>query len=491
MKLVIEFRWLRDYHGRSASDERAPVEWPPSPWRLVCAMLNAAKPASVADIPEALSWLTTLPAPDIFTPPVGNEQNEPKHTVPLNDLFPSEPWRDGPDSRARLAKFRSDRRLPILEDKTIRYVWNLPKPPPSGLVEAIDSLMAMVPYLGISEDSGIGSAKLIPDGSLEFPPDQSWRAGSGLGRPLPVVDPSALEKLVLFRHSGRRQIHRFGDVTPSIAHYRSGADPDGLFEVFRFEDSSGEFTSFDARHTCEIAEQTRGALLAAMKSTGVSCDFLHGHHEKGRDHLQIIPLPSIGHKHADGKIRRVLLKGTPLAEEMSQVSLVMKELAYAPLPKVSAYLVPEYSRSGVVNAICAESADWISTSPIILPNPDLRGRDGEAWRNRASLSSDQVMRLQEKRKAAQQKIILRLLRDAGLAPLDLAVQNLPLRSSIPAASSFKITPSRSSYLRHTRCHIRFRLEKPITGPITLGPGRFFGLGLLVPARALQCETSSL
>ena len=488
MHLVIAFRWFRDYHGRTAADDRAPVEWPPSPWRLVCAMLNAAKPTSVAQIPEALAWLASLPAPDIFSPPTGDEVPEPDHSVPLNDLFPSELWRDGPESRRRLTKIRSDLRLPILGDKTLRYVWTLKSPAPIGAVESLDSLMSMVPYLGIAEDSGAGSAHIITDHPSTFPDATRWFAGKAHGRFLPLVDPAALQNLVTFHHSGRRQVHRFGDIAPPFTHYHCESDPDGLFQVFRLEDLDGAFVSFEPYALCDIAERTRGAVLQALKATGVSSDFLHGHHAKERDHLQIIPLPSIGHEHADGKIRRVLLKGNPLDGEMRDVSLVMRELAYAPLSKTHAFLVPEYSRSGVVKSLCGESADWVTVSPVILPNPELRGRHGAAWRNRSTLPPEELARLHDKRKAGQQKIILRLLRDAGIAPIDLAVQAQPFKSTIPAAGAFQITSSRASYLKHTRCHVRFKLAKPIPGPLALGPGRFFGLGLLVPARALQCET---
>ena len=489
MNLVIEFSWFRDYHGRTAADDRAPIEWPPSPWRLICALLNAAKPENVEAIPASLSWLVSLPAPDILTPLTGEEIHEPKHIVPLNDLFPSEPWRDGPESRARLAKIRSDLRLPILGDKTIRFVWELKSPPPPNALESLDSLMSMVPYIGIAEDSGTGSAKIISDRKINFPETTRWLAGRDYGSPLPVVDLKTLQNLVTFHHSGRRQIHRFGDIAPIFTHYQCESEPDRFSQVFRLEDSTGGFVSFEPNTICDLSEQVRGALLKALKSTGVSSDFLHGHHGKDRDHLQIIPLPSIGHEHADGKIRRLLLKGNPLAGEMRDVSLVMKELAYAQLTKSPAFLVPEYSRSGVVNSISGESTDWVTTSPVILPNPELRGRDGEAWRNRSTLPPEELMRLHDKRKSGQHKIILRLLRAAGIEPLELSVQSQSFKSKVPNANSFEITPSRASYLRHTRCHVRLKLAKPIAGPIVLGPGRFFGLGLLVPARALQLETT--
>jgi len=488
MNLILEFRWLRDYHGRVAADSRAPVEWPPSPWRMLCALLNAAKPASAKDIPPALRWLAALPAPEILTPPTGEELHEPKHIVPLNDIFPTEPWRDGPKSRERLAKVRADRRLPVMGDHTVRYVWKLSDPAPSAYVEALDALMAMVPYLGIGEDSGIGSASLIPE-KKRFPESSRWIPNRGTGTSLPVVDESTLERLVTFHHSGKRQVARFSEITPAFIPYHCENSPDGVFLVFRFEDSRGGFVSFDPREFCEVAERVRGALLDALQTTGVTCDFLHGHHAKGRDHIQIVPIPSLGHEHADGRIRRVLLKGNPPAGEMREISMALKELSYAPLAKTGACLVPEYSKSGVLRLITEESNVWVSASPVVLPNPELRGRDGDAWRNRANLPAADLLRIQEKRKNGQKKIVSRLLLDAGHEVIDLAVQEQPFHRSIPSANAFKITTSRAKYLKHTRCHLRVVLATNLRGPLLIGPGRFFGLGLLVPARALQLEGS--
>ena len=484
MNLILEFCWLRDYHGRMAADSRAPVEWPPSPWRVLCALLNAVKPASTEDIPPALRWLAMLPAPEILTPPTGEELNEPKHIVPLNDIFPGEPWRDGSDSRARLAKVRGDRRLPIMGDHTVRYVWKLSEPVPLGYVEVLNALMGMVPYLGIAEDSGFGSASLITE-KKHFPESSRWIPNRGTGTRLPVVDESTLERLVTFHHSGKRQVARFSEITPPFVPYHCENSPDGVFEVFRFEDSRGRFVSFDPREFCEVAERVRGALLDALENTGVTSDFLHGHHAKGRDHIQIVPIPSLGHEHADGKIRRVILKGNPPAGEVREISMALKELAYAPLVKSGACLVPEYTKSGVVRLITEESKIWVSASPVVLPNPELRGRDGEAWRNRANLPPADLLRIQEKRKNGQKKIISKLLLEAGLEVIDLAVQDQPFHRSIPSANAFKITSFRSKYLKHTRCHLRVVLASDVRGPLVIGPGRFFGIGLLVPARALQ------
>lgn len=489
MNLIIEIRWFRDYHGRTATDERAPVEWPPSPWRLFCAMLNACKPETEAEIPASVRWLAELPAPLLITPPVGEETSEPPHTIPLNDIYSNEPWRDGENSRGHLVKVRRDFRLPLLGDKTARFIWKaIPEPPP-GTIEELDFLLLKVPYLGVAEDSCSASVYLAARKEPAFPDSTFWIPNSGIGVALPTASASTLKNLVRFHHSGRRQVARFREINPPRIVYRRRDDPPGLFEVFRFEDAKGAYVSFDPRDACAIAENVRAALLTALKNTGVDCPFLHGHHERGRGHVQIFPLPSLGHMQADGKIRRVALVGTPEATEIDDVQIAMKELAFAKLPGTQATLIPESVRNGVVQALCGGELDLATVTPIVLPNPELRGRDGDSWRNRKNLPPADRLRLELKRKDSLHKIILRLLNSSGIFPTEIQIQNPSFGRQIPPASAFRIPGSRQSYLQHSRVHVRIQLPKAHACPLAIGPGRFFGLGLLAPFRALKIETS--
>jgi CRISPR-associated protein Csb2 len=450
-------------------------------------LINAAKPEAPNAIPQSLRWLAEQTSPLIFTPPTGAEILEPKHTVPLNDIFPAEPWRDGSDSRARLAKFRRDKRLEILGDRTIRYVWKDISEPPAGILEELDALMAKVPYLGISEDSGYGMAALTPRAESRHHETELWVPGLGFGTQLASFDADTLDRLVLFHHSGKRQVARLSEIRPPVVSYRRQNDPAGLFEVFRFEDEKGRFASFDLRDCCFVAEEVRKSLLAAMKATGVESPFLHGHHEQGRDHIQILPLPSIGHEHTDGRLRRVALVGTPTEAEVEDVRMVLNELAHSRLGS-GATISPEYIRSGVVSSILGETTDFVTITPVVLPNPELRGRHGDLWRNRHDLPPDEKNRIELLRKQGQQRLVQRLLKQAGLQVLDVAIQNSSFARQVPSASDFKVSQPRKTYMSNSRVHLRIRLASPVASPLSLGPGRFFGMGTLVPYRALKGET---
>jgi CRISPR-associated protein Csb2 len=196
-----------------------------------------------------------------------------------------------------------------------------------------------------------------------------------------------------------------------------------------------------------------------------------------------------GHEHADGRIRRVALAGTPQEGEIADVKMVLKELAYSRLRGIDATLSPEYGRSGVGEAIIQATDDFATITPVVLPNPELRGRHGELWRNRQNLSPAEKLRIENLRKAGQQRLVRRLLEDAGLHPLEIAVQNASFSRRVPSASAFQIPDARQPYLKNTRVHVRIKLAMPSVSPIALGPGKFFGLGLLVPMRALKGATT--
>lgn len=489
MKLVLSFRWHRDYHGRAALDDPA-VEWPPSPWRLFCALVSAARPPSTEAIPDCLRWLAAQPPPVIFTPPIGEETPEPKHSVPLDDIFPKEPFRDGADSRRRLYKFRQDTRMEILGSKTVRYVWALADGAPGNLVPALDDLMAKVPYLGCSTDSGSGAASLLA-GAPRDSSDIEWTPNAAAGTALPCLDEAGLTRLVAFHHTGQPQGRRFREVGPRLVDYRSSRQRAPVCAVFRFQKPDGARHAWDCHRACELAEIVRGALLNAAASAGAGdVAFLHGHHDAGREHIHIAPLPSIGHEHADARIRRVLLHGSPAADEMRSVGLAIRQLHWFTHEREGIVFKPEGASAGVARCYLAEDCEWSTVTPVVLPHPELRGRDGELWRSRSSADAAARLALRQKIEDRRFRIVARLFEAAGYFPADLEISLWPAHRALPAAAKFAIPVGRRKYLAHTRCHVTARFREPIRGPLLIGPGRFFGLGLFAPTRALDCGSGA-
>jgi CRISPR-associated protein Csb2 len=491
MSLILSFRWRRDYHGRSGND--GDNEWPPSPWRLFCSLIAADNPASPAAILPSLLWLASKGNPTIFTPPTDGAYGKETHSVPINDLTSKDdPFRESDIARRRLIKFRQDICLPLRGSKEVWFVWEIDAEEAAPHLAALDDLMAKVPYIGTSQDSGSGRAWLHGPKTLDAEDRSRWEPAAAPGVSLPTATDDVLRKLVEFHQRQQAQTRRFADVNPPRVFYRRADDPQALQVVFRLEDEQGDLVSVEAAESCALAEAFRASLFAAAKEVGVSPEFIHGHHDKGRNHVFIAPLPSIGNRHADGRIRRIMLFGVPEEGERRDVDLVLRQFAFSKLNHGGkhAVLVPEDTYSGVANAYVSSATQWQTVTPLMLPNPELRSREGHLWKSRQKLSKEDRQALTDKLQSRRVAMVKRMLSNAGLTPAAVAVSQAPFGSVETPAGKFVVPDGRKKYLKNTLCHVSVEFAEPVTGPLVLGRGKHFGLGLFAPTRALQWQTPS-
>lgn len=491
MSLVLSFRWHRDYHGRSGNDGAS--EWPPSPWRLFCALLAADNPRSPSDISQALLWLAGQGAPTIFTPPTSEAYAKETHSVPINDLIsPDDPFRQSDLARKRLIKFRQDICLPLRSSKEVWFVWDIDATEAAAHLSPLDDLMSRIPYIGTSQDSGSGRAWMHGANSLDSKDRIRWEPAAAPGVWLPTADQSTLVKLVEFHQRQTAQTRRFAEVKPTRIFYRRADDPQALQVVFRLETEDGGLVAFDAIESCALAEAFRGELLRAAKEVGVSPEFIHGHHDKGRNHVFIAALPSVGHRHADGMVRRIMLFGVPAQDEREEVDLVLRQLVYSTLDCGGrhAVLVPEDTYSGVANSYLSSGKCWQTVTPVVLPNPELRGREGVLWKSRHKMKPEDRQALRDKLQTRRVAMVRRMLAKAGLSPVTVAVSDASFGGGPWSAGQFVIPEGRKKYLKNTLCHVSLEFAEPVSGPLILGRGKHFGLGLFAPSRALQRQTGA-
>ena len=490
MSLVLSFRWNRDYHGRSGS--AGGCEWPPSPWRLFCALIAADNPRSPSAISPSLLWLADKGNPTIFTPPASEAYSKETHSVPINDLTSNDdPFRESDIARKRLIKFRQDLCLPLRGSREVWYAWDIDATEAASHRQSLDELMSKVPYMGTSQDSGAGRAWVHGIETLDAGDRSRWEPAAAPGVSLPAADESTLKQLVEFHQRQTAQTRRFAEVNPSRVYYRRADDPQAVQVVFRLESEDGGLVSFDTSESCALAEAFRGALLTAAKQVGVSPEFIHGHHDKGRNHVFIAPLPSIGNTHADGQVRRIMLFGMPAHGERGDVDLVLRQFAFSTLDYGGkhALLVPEDTHSGVANSYLASSKQWQTVTPVVLPNPELRGRESSLWRTQDKMEPEERQKLRDKLQTRRVAMVRRMLANAGLAATAVAVSNASFSAVPHPAGKFVIPEGRKKYLKNTLCHVSLEFAEPISGPLLLGRGKHFGLGLFAPSRASQRQTS--
>ena len=202
-----------------------------------------------------------------------------------------------------------------------------------------------------------------------------------------------------------------------------------------------------------------GAARAAGLDPGVVAELMgHG----GGDRIRIAPLPSVGHRHADGRIRRVLLTA-PLGVAPDAWGEVVARLA-------GRALVPEHARlpmgmlaplergDAVLRMFRCEAVVWTSATPVVLP-----GRDHRRGRPRPH------------------RALARLLRHAGVAQALLESATLepaPRIAGCAEAARYR-RPRHLAQLPVTHLSVTWRTA--VAGPLALGAGAGCGLGLLVPA----------
>ena len=492
MHLVLSFRWHRDYHGRSGNT--GGCEWPPSPWRLFCALIAADNPRTPSSISPSLLWLADKGNPTIFTPPSSAAYEKETHSVPINDLTSNDdPFRESDIARKRLIKFRQDLCLPLKGSREVWYVWEIDATAAAPHLQALDELMSKVPYIGTSQDSGTGRASVQEVKTLDAGDRSCWEPAAAPGVSLPVADGSTLQQLVDFHKRQSAQTRRFAEVNPSRVYYRRAGDPQAVQIVFRLESEDGGMVDFESSESCALAEAFRGALLTAAKQVGVSPEFIHGHHDKGKNHVFIAPLPSIGHTHADGLVRRIMLFGVPAQSERGDVDLVLRQFAFSTLNYNGrhAVLVPDDTYSGVANSYLSPSKYWQTVTPVVLPNPELRGREGALWKTRNTMEAEDRQSLRDKLQARRVAMVRRMLTNAGLSAIAVAVSNASFCAVPHPAGKFVIPEGRKKYLKNTLCHVSLEFAEPASGPLLLGRGKHFGLGLFAPSRAPKRESASV
>jgi CRISPR-associated protein Csb2 len=482
----------RLFHGRADGDE---PEWPPSPMRVFQAMLAGGAAASrasgglaQADL-EALRWLERQSAPLIVAPAVRRCRAY-RLSVPNNAMdVVASAWARGNESGqgdANPATHRSMKMVtPIALESgdTVYYVWQIPaaqSPNAAENVEALKRLVHAVVAFGWGIDLAYGSATVVGDSAVASLAGEHWSPISQpAGVPLRVPTVGSLSALLERHERFTSRLGKGGAFTPTPAltrfrrcHYARLSDAPGRpFSAFQLlSTTEGQFRSFRATQVAKVAAMIRhcvGTLASATKRTdvGVSPDewldrYVHGHDRGGcqpSGRFAYVPLPTIDPRGVVDRVRRVIvaepldgaglnarwagqvLVGQPLTNEQSQK--VEATLAACP---VSDYVLGRYARA----ARC-----WATVTPIVLPWGD-SGKPQRAT-----------------------KQFLKAVRHAGYRPEDVASVELrrePFWRGVEVASRYFVP----KHLRGTAVwHVLLEWKEPVEGPVVIGSGRFYGLGL--------------
>lgn len=520
------------FHG--CRDAREP-EWPPSPLRAFQALVAAAagrqRPGSSGGgAQSALACLERQPPPTIIAPAALASRGF-VLSVPNNAMdVVARAWcrgnysNEGDASPSKHRTMKAVRPTYMTDGQAVHYLWSLDEPANDELrahVEALSDTARSVAAFGWGIDVAIARAAILSDAEVDALPGERWspvRDSSDRGLRVPVHGTlDALEQ----RHD--RFLERIGPngFTPppplaayAIVAYRRATDsaPRAIaaFALLRL-DAAG-FRAFDVpRRGLTVGGMLRYAARRAAEAAGwprekVGAFVLgHGSEQNTAEHVPAgarrfayLPLPSIETRGAGqalvvGPIRRALLTvladGAQAEIAWARRALSGQELIEEGSDRIVALLSVIPGHDAVISRYMARAPEWATVTPVVLPGYDdpahyrrrLRGAAG----GRPALSSGERRELLGRLDARIDGLLRKAIRQAGFSPILAKHALLEWRKAgFWPGTDFSDRYGVPDHLRpFPRYHVRVRWRdaagRPVDvpGPICVGSGRFYGLGL--------------
>lgn len=516
--LRISIRFLQPYsHGRG---ESGVPEWPPSPLRLVQALIAASagrwnERESLSHAVPALRWLESLPSPRIVAAHAVSSEHPHRLYVPDNvaDKVAAS-WARGRD--ASIADYRTEKdvRPAHLDGDSVHYLYTLPESKATWR-NSIDTLTAAarsITHLGWGIDMAVGDADVITEEQASQLPGYHWQPSPTGGTPLRTPKPGTLDDLIR-KHAdflSRLTSDGFRPVPPlrvfDVVRYRREDQPlQRPYRIFELRNTDGSRFRYPHSRLIHIAGMVRHLAIEAMKKDpprGVESNWIESYvagHRKtasadsaetfadgGHRQLSYLPLPSVGHEHADPGVRRVMILA-PLGDD-ALLDHLARRLAGQMLKPVQGdefghdldgkpndppLLIPmRRSGDGVTGRYTATSSVWHSFTPVILPGHD----DHKPGKTQALIERALVQSAVDQPCAFEWSSFSRFPKAYSAHKYDKRGPN-----------DGKIGYIRPGYLlSQTGVHLTLHFhdgskeQRPIAvpGPLAIGAGRHCGLGLM-------------
>jgi len=440
----VEYLLGRSYSG--TVQDRGEAEWPPHPLRLFNALVAASYNGGFGEAGrEALRWLENQGDP-LIRAGSGTRAKTVQCFVPANDEA------TGPAARREIPRV-----FPSvgLDDCCVEFAW-LNADPPVGVRQVLGQIAASVGYLGRA--ASVVRVSVLDTYAAEFShiPDE---AGEMMLR---VAIPGRLEELERAFEHGRRP--PFGSQRPYRDNVAAVGDlpTHGVFDemvVMRF---SGVIR-LPVEACLTITDVMRRALILLADGAQVLSSLIHGHNRP--PHLAFVALPYAGTEHADGRILgvAVVLPADTTIRERRQVLLALsslRQINLGALGEVGVELADEENlpRNLHSSAWTGPSRYWSTVTPLLLDRFPKRPGKGLTAGEIISSSCQRV----------------------GLpVPSRIRYGRYSRVKGIPPVSQFRLRREEDDIPRMA-VHAELEFPAPVEGPILIGAGRYFGLGLLRP-----------
>jgi CRISPR-associated protein Csb2 len=418
----------------------------------------------------ALRWLERQPAPVILALPEAKLQQY-RLAVPNNDMDTvARDWAAG--RRGDAAKLRTMKgvapRLAEGYGPHVRYLWPLENEEDPSLIALVRELSHCLYAFGWGVDMAYAETELRTSASAHG--YEEWTPSRRRGKQLAVPVPGFLDDLeATYRRFTERSHTMDTDTRPTVyrlqRYERLGA-AGCPFATFGLRTASGESVlSKRWEEAMEVAGWLRHAAAQALEGdvdAAKIAGFVLGHTPDDHDasfRLSYVPLPSIGHMHGDGRIRRAMLI-EPAKSDGLIVDRLAAKLDGAVLtdsggnPACTLGPLPDEK---VVDFYTRQAQVWRSVTPVIF-------HGFNAARGHISLTKTE-------------RLLARAFEMAGFPAETIdsvAFQPAPLWPGTGAARAMRVPSHLSKYPRY---HVEVKFRTAVTGPVLAGIGRHYGIGL--------------
>jgi CRISPR-associated protein Csb2 len=432
---------------------RQQVEWPPHPARFFSAMVAAFFENSLGKAErQALEWLEEQGPPQISAGLAWKRTGVTSY-VPINDrasLFAK---------KARQPRFFPSAALSSA-DSAVYFIW--PSAEPVRHIQALNRIADCVTYLG-------SSASLVCVRLCDMPPEPTFVPDEEGNFALRIITRGRLQELERTYEWGQRPSlgqwtgYRLAQIATEGRVHEEGVFGDCY--VFRIDSQTG--TGWPVEGVVKLTDAVRRTLIDKKFAGEYPPDLLTGH---GRHpHCAYIALPFVEHKHADGHILGFAIV-FPKRIELEDRRNVLRVLSNFRKESGPQLVIPEVGKW---------RADFIAGDPPRTTlNLQTWSRPARVWSSVTPVLFDHFPK--NKAGLTAQEIIAASCRHIGLPqPTEVTISRYSRLNGVEPANKFLLR-RRPEDLPRFAAHVTLVFDHQIRGPVLLGAGRYFGLGLMRP-----------
>ena len=341
-------------------------------------------------------------------------------------------------------------------------------------------------------DRDMAEGQLSDHGGIVYRP-LSGGGGSG-GRdllcPLPGTGQSLVARFIgmrnRFRSGGnnRRPVCVF--VQPSKSLFESvtyEAPPHRLVFSLREGNTRAGFAPRQLNEAVVLVTEVRDRAAKRLCETSPALTddverFLVGRSATDADkasRVRIVPVPSVGHSHADMMVRRIAVYvPQPCPLRVGDLSWAFAQVAWTNSDRVVVSELQRANDDDMAERYESTARCWRSVTPLALGPARLRRLDPARTRKESKGGSERASE-----EALACGAVVQALRHVGVrvCPVDVRVQREPFHSRGARAEAFAAS---TRFPKDSLWHVEVTFAEPMTGPLVLGNGRYLGLGLMQP-----------